>query len=333
MNEDISAVVDRVEKTNTDRTGARYVGSLRVWFKWCDRTELNPLEADSLHVENYLRDLFEEQDYASSTLGVHRSAIKAFFDAAVTLVQKGRIQPVEGLNSPTWKNPAAEVVMSNVVTNKEDQIYTKRDRELQKRDETKGLSDSEAEAVIEHAPSPTLRNKVLLRLAYQAMLRRGEVAGLKTGDIFLDDQQIIVRPEVAKNGRRRKTYFQPSLIPSLKVWLQSDREGYHDAATSDYVFLSQSGGGLSGYQVGKIFREAVRNAGIGQEVLYVDASGTERLKYIFHDLRHAGASRRWNNDLDLRSIQSALGHQSIEITMDYLDVEEKLIGEKVKACW
>lgn len=333
MNEDISAVVDRVEKTNTDRTGARYVGSLRVWFKWCDRTELNPLEADSLHVESYLRNLFEEQNYASNTLGVHRSAIKSFFDAATDLVQKGRIQPVGELNSPTWKNPAAEVVMSNVVTDKENRIYTKRDRELQKRDETKGLSDSEAESVIDNAPSPTLRNTVLLRLGYQAMLRRGEVAGLKTGDIFLDDQRVVVRPEVAKNGRRRETYFQSSLIPSLKIWLQSDREGYHDAATSDYVFLSKTGGKLSGYHTGEIFREAVRNAGIGQEVLYVDASGTERLKYIFHDLRHAGAKRRWRAGADLRTMQKLLGHQSIEVTIDYLDVEEESVGAKAKANW
>lgn len=332
MNETTTTVIDRVETTNSERTGKRYAGSLRVWKKWCDENGISPLEADTLDVEDYLRDLYENKDYASSTLGVHRSAIKSFFSEAVKLSNNGRIQAPSKV-SDMEANPVTTVTMSDVVTEKSDRRYTKRDRELQNRDETKGLTDSEATAVIDSVPSPSLRNEVLLRLAYQGMLRRGEVTGLKTSDIFLDEQRVVVRPETAKNGKRRTTYFQSSLLSPLKMWLNVDRKGHHDASTSDYVFLSDSGGKITGYHVGEIYRKAVEAAEIGQEVLYTDASGTDRLKYIFHDLRHAGAKRRWRNGCDLRTIQKLLGHESIEVTIDYLDVEVESLGDKAKASW
>ena len=332
MDKTTTTVIDRVKEENSERTGKRYASSLRVWKKWCDENGISPLEADTFDIKDYLQELYENKDYASSTLGVHRSAIKEFFRLSAELLNKNRIQAPPKV-SDIENNPVSTIPMSNIVTDKVDRRYTKRDLELQNRDETKGLTDSEATAVIASVPSPSLRNEVLLRLAYQGMLRRGEVTRLKTSDIFLDEQRVVVRPKTAKNGKRRTTYFQSSLLSSLKMWLNVDRKGYHDASTSDYVFLSDSGGRLSGYHVGKIYRKAVKAAEIGQEVLYTDASDTDRLKFVFHDLRHAGAKRRWRNGCDLRTIQKLLGHESIEVTIDYLDVEMESLGDKAKASW
>lgn len=334
MEEYINTIIKQVEKTHASGTGDRYAGSLRVWARWCEETNIDPLAVTRLDIENYLRELYEEDGYAYSTIGVHLSSLKSFFDNAPT-VAEANLAPHPANKSPAtnWTNPAADISMPDIITDKADREYTKKDRALQEIGETKGISEEQAEKVIENAPSPTLRNQILLRLSYQAMLRRVEIGELKLGDISLEESSIRIRPEVSKNGKERYTYYQPSLNTALKSWLDVDRESYSDASDTDYVFTSTKGGRISPPRIGKIYQKAVDSAEIGQEVLYIDASGNEKYKHSFHDLRHAGATRRWKNGCDLRTLQKLLGHSDISTTETYLDVEDEEVGRKSRASW
>lgn len=335
MSTETEQVISRVEKTNGDATGSRYAGSIRVWVNWCEEEDRDPFAATSIDLEDYLSDLHRERNYAYSTVNTHLAAIQQFFDAADKLAANGRDIPAPRERSPVsrWENPAEEASTTNAVPDKEDRKYTKKERALEGTGDRHGLDEEQITDLLANTPSPKLRNETILRIAYQGMLRRGEVAQLKVDDIDLDNHEIYIRPEVSKNGEERTTYYQPSLNSTLKSWLHIDRESYALASDSPYVFLSNERELLSDFHVGDIFRQASHDADIGQEVLYTDAQGHDKLKYSFHSLRHAGAVRRWESDLDLRTLQKLLGHEDLSTTEQYLDVGDDALKEKAKGSW
>lgn len=334
---DIEEVCTELEGTNTESTGSRYAGAVRMFAKWCDEEGKDPWGSTSKDLERYMRAL-KERDYAYSTTNVHLAALQQFFDAADDLYNSADISVDvrdRHRGRGRWENPAEGAKTTNAYPNKEDRKYSKKARELQNTDDVHGMSEEQIDELLAHVPSPTLRNSVLLQLGWQGMLRRTEVAQLKVDDIDTDDCSIFVRPEVSKNGKKRDTYYQPSLNQMLKSWLNVDRKAYSTASDSEYVFLSNERERLTDFHVGDIFRQAAIEAGLvdPEDPLYTDASGHAKLKFSFHSLRHAGAVRRWDNGADLRTLQLLLGHESISTTSTYLDVDTKDLGAKAKGTW
>lgn len=332
----IEAVCDELERTNSDGTGTRYSGAIRKYAQWCNSEDRDLWGATPMDIERYMSHL-QDKDYAYSTVNVHLAALQQFYDLADRMYQGGEDIPdmeERSRGRSRWQNPAKEAKATNVYSNKEDRKYSKKARALQNTEDVHGMSDEQVSELLEHVPSPTLRNSVLLQIAYQGMLRRTEVAHLKWDDIDTDECSIFIRPEVSKNGEKRTTYYQPSLNSALKSWYNVDRASYSAAEDSDYLFISsEQRERLADFTVGNIFRQASFEADIGQEVLYTDASGHDKLKYSFHSLRHAGAVRRWNNGADLRTLQLLLGHEDISTTQQYLDVTQEDLGAKAKATW
>lgn len=332
---EIEAVCDEIERTNTSSTGPRYAGAVRKYAQWWDQVDKDLWGATSRDIEKYMTSL-KEQDYAYSTVNVHLSALQQFYDLADSMWKDGEDIPnVRDCFSGRshWSNPAEKADTTNAYPAKEDRKYSKKERALQNTEDVHGMSDEQVSDLLDHVPSPKLRNSVLIKIAHQGMLRRTEVAQLKWDDIDTDDCSIYIRPEVSKNGEERDTYYQPSLNTELKTWYNVDRAAYATAEDSEYLFLSSERERLTDFHVGDIFRQASFEADIGQEVLYTDASGHDKLKYSFHSLRHAGAVRRWDNGADLRTLQLLLGHESIETTSTYLDVNTEDLGPKARATW
>lgn len=332
----IEEVCDELERTNSDSTGSRYAGSVRMFAKWCEAEDIDLWGSTSRDIERYMSDL-KEKDYAYSTAIVHLSALQQFYDHADSMYEDGEDIPdvqERFKGRSRWSNPAEKSKATNAYPALEDRKYSKKERALQNTEDVHGMTPEQVDDLLEHVPSPTLRNSVLLQIGYQGMLRRTEVAQLKwEDDIDTEDCSIFVRPEVSKNGEKRTTYYQPSLNPALKSWYNVDRAAYSTAEDSDYLFLSAERERLTDFHVGDIFRQASFDADIGQEVLYTDASGTDKLKYSFHSLRHAGAVRRWENGADLRTLQLLLGHSDISTTSHYIDVNPDDLASKAKGTW
>jgi integrase len=59
------------------------------------------------------------------------------------------------------------------------------------------------------------------------------------------------------------------------------------------------------------------------------------LKFRFHDLRHASASLLLANGVDVKTVQSRLGHSAAAITMDIyahaLDRGQQIAADKMQA--
>lgn len=327
VSDPVERVIERVENITTEGTGRRYSGALYVYALWCDENGHDPLHADAITLERYLRHLKADKGYAYGTASIHQAALTKFFDAVEYLANGGRVEA-----DVQDENPTEGTNLYDVYPDKAER-RTKKERALDGTEKRHALTESEVEDMVSNVPSPKVRNQLVIRLTYQAMLRRTEVQQLKLSDIDQDERCITVRAEVAKNGESRKTYYMPSLDRLLNLWL-TDRESYAVASESDYLFVGENMADkhLSGFQVGEVVAEAAEGAGV-QRVLYTDARGTERRAVSTHSLRHSGAVRRWENGADLETLRRLLGHEDLSTTQQYLDVDPDDLADKARQFW
>jgi integrase/recombinase XerD len=145
------------------------------------------------------------------------------------------------------------------------------------------------------------KHRLLLWMIYSCGLRRSEVTNIKMKD--LDRQRGILNILEAKGKVDR---FVPV---SGKVWEKIDEyvRIYHP---SYWLFEGQTGGKYSSESVYRVFKQALKNAGIRKEV-------------GVHSLRHSYATHLHESGLDIRYIQELLGHKSTRTTEIYTHVSRR----------
>lgn len=153
-----------------------------------------------------------------------------------------------------------------------------------------------------------VKHWLLLSLAYGSGLRASEVVKIRVGDIDLERNLVMVRQ--GKGNKDRRTLLPESLKSTLArvmAWRSPE----------DYLFESERGGRLHERTAQKVFERAVDRAGLEK-------------KAGFHSLRHSFATHLLENGVNLRYIQSLLGHENIKTTQRYTQITE--IGlSKVKS--
>jgi len=322
--ETVEWLIQRVEQTSAQSTGRRYREALRVFVKWCQKNDINPLEADWLVLDGYFRSL-KDDGYAYSTVGIHQAALNTFYETAAKMADDGRI------DVDIEENPTSKTDLYDVYPNKADR-QSKKSQELDGTDSRHALSSEDVEKIVEHVPSPVVRNELLVRLCYQCMLRRKELISLKLGDVDRDEREVTVRADVAKNGQARTVYYMPTLDSLMSAWIDVDRAAVAYASESDYLFPTDQSEHLRGFSATRVVDRAAQSAGL-QDVLYTDAKGQERRKIGAHTLRHSGAVRRWESGCDLETLRRLLGHEELTTTQQYLDVDPDDIAEKARRFW
>ena len=115
-----------------------------------------------------------------------------------------------------------------------------------------------------------LRNRALLAVAYDALLRRSELASLQVCDLLEDirgDATVLVRrSKTDGEGSGEVVYLAPDTVALVRAWL--DRSGIADGR----LFRSVHKGGKPGErldpsQVPRIFKEMARRAGLPAELV------------------------------------------------------------------
>lgn len=158
------------------------------------------------------------------------------------------------------------------------------------------LSKEEVKTIINVTPS--IKHKCILSLMYSSGLRIGELLALKPNDI--DSQRMLVRVNNGKGNRDRLTLLSESVLFDL-------REYYRKHRPKDWLFESPDGNKYGTTSVRKILKRSAKKAGIK--------------KYITpHTLRHSFATHLLEAGVDLRYIQTLLGHKSSKTTEIYTHV-------------
>lgn len=147
-----------------------------------------------------------------------------------------------------------------------------------------------------------LKHRALLMTTYAGGLRVSEVVRLKLTDI--DSKRMMIRIEQGKGNKDRYTILSQRLLKILrKYW----------AMYRPPLWLFQAKDPKKPMPIGT-----------AQKIYYL-AKSTARIKkgQGIHTLRHCFATHLLEAGVDLRTIQTLMGHNSITTTMKYVQVTRK----------
>jgi integrase/recombinase XerD len=152
------------------------------------------------------------------------------------------------------------------------------------------------------------RNRVLLMTTYAAGLRVTEVVNHNHSHI--DTKRMMIRVEQAKGAKDRYTILSAALLEELRLYWKLYKP-------SVWLFPSSRDPNrkmdIRGAQ--KIYYQAKRRANITRG-------------HGIHTLRHCFATHLLEAGVDLRTIQSLMGHTSITTTMRYLQIRSQMLESK-----
>ena len=151
-----------------------------------------------------------------------------------------------------------------------------------------------------------LKHKAILLTIYSAGLRVSEAVNLRIKDIHSDEGYLFIKD--SKGKRDRKTILSPILLGVLRQYYKKYKPGY-------WLFEGQEGGKYSTKSIQQILRKAIDISG-------VNPWGT------VHTLRHSFATHLLQEGVNLRIIQTMLGHSSSKTTEIYthvLSINNKIV--------
>ena len=155
------------------------------------------------------------------------------------------------------------------------------------------LSEEEVFKIL-NQPS-NIKHRAILHTIYGSGLRVGEVIRLRVHDVRSDDGYLFIKD--SKGKKDRHTVLSPHLLKLL-------REYYIEHKPSYWLFEGQNGGQYSARSIQNIYRRAVKETG-------ANPWSTP------HTLRHSFATHLMQRGVNIRYIQSALGHASSKTTEVY----------------
>jgi site-specific recombinase XerD len=146
-----------------------------------------------------------------------------------------------------------------------------------------------------------IKHKCMLMLAYSAGLRLGEIVRLKLSDI--DRERMQIRVEEGKGRKDRYTKLSTRFLVTYDKYLEEYKP-------VEYVFNGAKGGIYSESSVQNMMSATIKKAGITKEA-------------SMKTLRHTFATHSLENGVDLRYIQSMMGHASSKTTEIYTHITTK----------
>ena len=168
------------------------------------------------------------------------------------------------------------------------------------------LTPEEVLLLLESAPGPKYRTA--LSVAYGAGLRVSEVANLKVSDI--DSKRMLLRVEQGKGNKDRNGMLSPRLLELLREWWLIGQPTTWLFAGRDPLMP------ISTKQIYRVVRDTAAAVGIPKRVSP-------------HTLRHGFATHLWEQGVDIRLIEVALGHSKLDTTTRYAHVASKVLRDMV----
>ena len=146
-----------------------------------------------------------------------------------------------------------------------------------------------------------LRDRTILELFYATGMRLSELLNIKTQDIHLQDNTILI---LGKRNKERLVPFGNHMSKLLTCYMENLQKKFCEGTKNNYIFVTANGEQLYPKAVYRIVRK------------YLDMVTTID-KRSPHVLRHTFATHMLNNGADLNAIKTILGHSSLAATQVY----------------
>ncbi|MGG7177634.1 tyrosine recombinase XerC [Clostridium paraputrificum] len=159
------------------------------------------------------------------------------------------------------------------------------------------------------------RDYCILTLFLNCGMRLSELCSIRLDKIKGDILTII-----GKGDKERTVYLNDACLKSIEDYLKVRDDSKALDEDKKYLFLSSRNRPINKRTVELLVKKHIGNAGI------VDG------KYTPHKLRHTAATLMYKyGNVDIRSLQSILGHENISTTQIYTHVDDDALREAVKA--
>jgi len=183
-------------------------------------------------------------------------------------------------------------------------------------------SDHEWERFLREVLTASLRNQLMISLAYEGALRRSELLSLSLADIDFSQQKITIRPEIAKCGTRRVVFYADATSDLLSAYIKHRHTVMRGCRKSRNhpLFLSESRRNLGEPLTFEMWNKIVRAVALRAGLPY----------FTTHTFRHLRLTDLARCGLELHEIATYAGHRSLNTTMKYIHLGSQELGERVR---
>ncbi|PSQ55409.1 hypothetical protein BRD22_09450 [Halobacteriales archaeon SW_8_68_21] len=298
---------------DTESTREFHSKRFRYWLSWCDDQDaVYPCKPTTDDVKRYTRWL--NGDGASNRKIEHRlRAIRITYEI---LREEGVVD----------NNPASDYYADEFFDGKSSNVRTGASNKAGPRADFETISPAEFEKMLENVDAPRFRNQLILKLAWQLMLRVEQITTIRLSDIE-DNKNMIYLADNKKDEEDDEDYWYEGFYKGdvqymLDRWRDKERGNLAPTMSeqSDYLIVSHQSEQMKPESITGIVRDAAKNAGV-QEEMYVDGKGDTRYKVTSHTLRRSAASYVANKtDYPIQMLSNDLNHRSVDTTVErYVD--------------
>lgn len=291
-----------------------YGRALQDYFIFSSQCHVPPDTANREHIANYVNDLLTRPNLrrrhpsgghaqlANATIQQRLTAVRLYYDY---LLEEGlrEINPV-GRGRYTPGKAFTQVRQRGLVPRHSKLPWIPNEGEWQQ--------------ILQAAKAETVRNRLMLALAYDAALRREELCTLETRDIDPAHCTVQIRAETTKNHHARVVPYSPLTNALLTAYLQQRQTLSRSRGP---LFLSESrrnrGHPISKWTWSKIIEGIAERSGVPQ--------------FTTHTLRHLRLTDLARSHWDIHEIAAFAGHRHIETTMQYIHLSGRDLSAKIKA--
>jgi integrase/recombinase XerD len=305
----LSEFASRRGRNSADSTVDKYVRHVRNWREWLtDARGKQIWDVESVDLLIFIEELTDD-GMAPTTISQRVSAISKFYQDMAKLAERHEMPDVP-------ENPYDGL-------DKEDKGLLRGDTkkksglETTTQDEYPYLEPDKVAKLVDNVPAPRVRNELIIKLMYNCGFRRGELAACKLKHLDRADKSVLIPPRKSDNSRI-VSYNEEYVGFHLSQWLDhGGRESMTYADESEYLFPTNDSVRISDGYINQIVKQSAEAAGI-QETVNTYSDGREIHKVTPHTLRHSFAMQAINSGIDIRSLQTLLGHDELDTTLIYL---------------
>jgi site-specific recombinase XerD len=156
------------------------------------------------------------------------------------------------------------------------------------------------------------RDRLVIEVLARTGMRAGELCDLEADAVVRIGDGHWLRVPVGKLRNDRYVPLHPQLVELLAAWTAQNLEHIrrHRRLVADHR------GALDRHLVGRIVRRVGRNAGVTVHP---------------HQLRHTLATQAINRGMRLEAIAALLGHRSMEMTLTYARIADRVVADEYAA--